>query len=176
MEHAKKYVLVDPQMYRPTMPEKSLGALDQVIQSTLNSDLPDDEKAKLYVSTLKRFKAYDKSAKPQPPKPNIESELAGAMPTTQQYKAKKLLRLIKDNPDIDWSDSGELIYKQSLIPKSHAADLFGDVFASKRAVDGPIGWEAFDEGLASSRVPSDFVKRRVVKGRKRKLQWSTPSA
>ena len=158
MEHAKKYVLVDPQMYRSTMPEKSLGVLDQVIHST-----------------LKRFKAYDKSAKPQPPKPNIESELAGAMPATQQYKAKKLLRLLKDNPDIDWSDSGELIYKQSLIPKSHAADLFGDVFSSKRAVDRPIGWEAFDEGLASSRVPTDFVKRRVVKGRKRKQQWLTPT-
>ena len=98
------------------------------------------------------------------------------MPTTQQYKAKKLLRLIKDNPDIDWFDSGELFYKQALIPKSHAADLFGDVFSSKRAFDGPIGYEAFDEGLASSRVPADFVKRRVVKGRKRKLQWSTPSA
>src|SRR5437867_11804438 len=116
MEHAKKYVLVDPQMYRPTMPEKSLGALDQMIQSTLNSDLPDDEKAKLYVSTLKRFKAYDKSGKPQPLKPNIESELAGAMPTTQQYKAKKLLRLLKDNPDIYLSDRGELIDKQYLLP------------------------------------------------------------
>ena len=81
MEHAKKYVLVDPQVYRPTMPEKSLSALDQVIQSMLNSELPDDEKAKLYVSTRKRFKAYDKSAKPQPPKPNIESELVGTMPT-----------------------------------------------------------------------------------------------
>src|SRR5437867_5708561 len=98
------------------------------------------------------------------------------MPTTQQYKAKKLLRLIKDNPDIDWSDTGELIYKQSLIPKSHAADLFGDVFTSKRPADGPIGWEAFDEGLVSSRVPSNLVKRRVVKPRKRRIQWSTPSS
>src|SRR6059036_3031801 len=131
MEHAKKYVLIDPQMYRPSMPEKSLSALDQVIQSTLNSDLADDEKAKLYVSTLKRFRAYENSAKPKPPKPNIESELAGAVPPTQQYKAKKLLRFIKGKPEIDWSDKGELIYKQSLIPKSHAADLFGDVLAAK---------------------------------------------
>ena len=168
MEHAKKYVLVDPQMYRPSMPEKSLSALDQVIRSTLDSDLPDDEKAKLYVSTLKRFKAYDKTAKP--PKPTIDSELIGAMPPNQQYKAKKLLRLIKDNPDIDWSDKGELIYKQSLIPKSHVADLFEDALSTKRPVDGPIGWEEFNEGL--DEVPSTLVKRRIPKQKRRsKQKW-----
>ena len=175
MEHAKKYVLVDPHMYRPTLPEKSLSALDHEIQATLNSQMPDDEKAKLYVSALKRFKAYDNSAKPPPPKLNIGSEISGVLPASQQYKAAKLLRLLKDNPDIDWSDKGELIYKQSLIPKSHASDLFGDVFSTKRPVDGPVGWESFDEGLESSQVPADLVKRRSVKTRKRKLKWSTPS-
>src|SRR6059036_287799 len=169
MEHAKKYVLMDPQMYRPSMPEKSLSALDQVIQSTLNSDLPDDEKAKLYVSTLKRFKAYDKSSKPAPPKPNIESELVGSLPPNQQYKAKKLVRLLKDNPDIDWSDKGELIYKQNLIPKSHASDLFEDALSSKRPVDGPIGWETFDEGLVN--VPSTLVKRRTPKQKRGRRKW-----
>src|SRR6267154_4823735 len=128
MEHAKKYVLFDPLMYRPTLPEKSLSALDHVIHAALNSQLPDDEKAKLYMSVLSRFKAHDK--KPQPPKLDLDSELADALPPNQQYKAKKLLRLIKDNPDIDWSDRGELIYKQSLIPKSHVTDLFGDIFSA----------------------------------------------
>ena len=59
MDHAKKYVLVDPQMYRPTMPEKSLSTLDSEIQKTLNSDMPDDQKVKFYVSTLKKFKTYN---------------------------------------------------------------------------------------------------------------------
>ena len=173
MEHAKKYVLVDPQVYRPFLPEKSLSILDHEIQATLNSGLPDDEKAKLYVSALKRFKAYDNSTKPPPPKLNLTTELADSLPPNQQYKAKKLLRLIKDNPDIDWSDKGELICKQSLIPKSHAADLFGDVFSAKKPVDGPLGWEAFDEGLDSSRVPADLVKRRVVKRKRSKQKWTT---
>ena len=78
MEHAKKYVLVDPQMYRPSLPEKSLSSLDHDIQSTLNSQLPDDEKVKMYLSALKKFKAYD--AKPPPQKINLSAELTGFLP------------------------------------------------------------------------------------------------
>jgi len=167
MEHAKKYVLVDPQMYRPSMPEKSLSELDKVIHQTLNSELPDDEKAKLYMAALHRFKAYD--AKPPPPKLNLESELANSLPPNQQYKAKKLLRLIKDNPDIDWKDTGELIYKQTTVPKSHVTDLFADALAPSRPTEGAIGWEEFDEGI--SQVPTTLVKKRTVKRKRGRQKW-----
>src|SRR6267154_2126436 len=167
MEHAKKYVLVDPLMYRPTLSEKSLSTLDREIHATLNSQLPDDEKAKLYMSVLNRFKAHDK--KPQPPKLNLGDELTGALPPNQQYKAKKLVRLIKDNPDIDWSDKGELIYKQSLVPKSHVSDLFGDIFATQKPVDAPIGWEAFDEGVKEF----PLIKRRLPKRKRGRPSWTT---
>jgi hypothetical protein len=163
MEHAKKFVLVDPQMYRPSLPEKSLSVLDHEIRTTLNSDLPDDQKAKLYSATLKKFKSYDNSTKPPEPKPSVETELTDSLPPILQYKAKKLLRLIKDNPDIDWTDKGELIYKQSLIPKSHVSDLFGDALAVKRSADGPIGWEEFDDVLDSSNVPHSLAKRHAKK-------------
>jgi hypothetical protein len=169
MDHAKKYVLVDPQMYRPTPPEKSLSSLDHEIQNTLNSDLPDDQKAKLYSATLMKFKVYDNSTKPSAPKPTIESELVGSLPPAQEYKAKKLLRLIKDNPDVDWSDKGELIYKQGIIPRSHVSDLFGDALSAKRPLEGAIGWEEFDDVLDSSKVPTTLVKRRIKnKGKSRK--------
>ena len=167
MEHAKKYVLVDPQMYRPSLPEKSLSELDKVIHQTLNSELPDDEKAKIYMSALHRFKAYD--AKPPPPKINLESELANTLSPNQQYKAKKLLRLIKDNPDIEWNDTGELIYKQTTVPKSHVTDLFADALAPTRPSEGAIGWEAFDEGI--SHVPTTLVKKRVVKHKRGRKKW-----
>jgi len=66
MEHAKKYVLVDPLMHQQTVPIQQqqqssaqseqtvikLGELDKDIQITLNSQLPDDEKAKLYMTAL----------------------------------------------------------------------------------------------------------------------------
>ncbi len=155
---ARKYVLVDPLMHRPSLAEKSLSELDKVIKSTLDSQLPDDEKAKLYVSALKRFRAYEDSTKPPPPKIDLEKELATALPPQQQYKAVKLLRLLKQNPDISWTNDGELIYRQKKVPKSHIADLFNDALAAKRPAQGAVGWEDFEDGLAD--VPETLVKKR----------------
>jgi len=180
MEHAKKYILVDPQMYRPSLPEKSLSGLDFEIKTILNNDLPDDEKAKMYSSALKKYKTYDNSTKIPEPKPTID--LTDTLPPNHQYKVKKLWRLVKDNPDIDWSDKGELIYKQSLIPNSHVSDLFSDALSTKRPVQGPIGWEEFDDVLDSSKVPTTLAKRRVVKrlAKKAKRQgepaWEIPDS
>lgn len=159
MEHAKKYMLVSPEMYRPSMPEKSLSNLDREMQTILNGDLPDDQKVKMYALTLKKYKTHENNTRPKP-KVNLIDELADSLPPSQQYKAKKLLRLVKDNPDIDWSDKGELIYKQSVIPQSHVSDLFGDALTTKRPVEGPVGWEAFDEVLDSSKVSTTLAKRR----------------
>jgi hypothetical protein len=180
MEHAKKYVLVDPQMYRPSLPEKSLSGLDLEIQTILKNELPDDQKAKMYSLALKKYKAYDNSTKIPEPKPMIDP--TEALPPNQQYKAKKLWRLIKDNPDIDWSDKGELIYKQSLIPDSHVSDLFGDVLSTKRPAEGATGWEEFDDVLDSSKVPTALAKRKAVKrlSKKTKRQgeptWEIPDS
>ena len=168
MEHAKKYVLVDPQIYRPSMPEKSLSTLDTEIQTILNGDSPDDQKAMLYTLTLKKFKAFDNNSKAPDTKITVEDKLVGELPPNQQYKANKLLRLIRDNPDIEWSDKGELIYKQSLVPNSHITDIFDDVFAIKKPVEGPPGWEEFDDALDSSKVPTNLVKRRIKKQKRPK--------
>ena len=95
---------------------------------------------------------------------------------------KKLWRLVKDNPDIDWSDKGELIYKQNLIPNSHVSDLFSDALSTKRPVQGPAGWEEFGDVLDTSEVPTTLAKRRVVKrlAKKAKRQgepaWGIPDS
>ena len=95
MDHAKKYVLVDPAMYRPSAalpiaapiavsvaPIATPSSLDKEIQQTLDSQLPDDEKAKLYISTLRRYKAYNQ--KPAPTKVNLETELSGSLPPSEE--------------------------------------------------------------------------------------------
>jgi hypothetical protein len=64
MENAKKMILVDPvrasQLYRPTIGDKKLSNLDENITKLLRSNLPADEKAKRYASSLKQLKYYDK--------------------------------------------------------------------------------------------------------------------
>ena len=180
MDHAKKYVLVDPQMYRPSLSEKSLSGLDREIRTILDNDMPDDEKAKLYTQTLKKYKTYDNNTKTPESKPAID--LTDTLPPSQQYKVKKLWRLVKDNPDIDWSNKGELIYRQRLIPNSHVSDLFSDALATKRPAEGAIGWEEFDDILDSSKVPTALAKRRTVKrlSKKPKRQgepaWEIPDS
>jgi hypothetical protein len=52
----KKMILIDPVMYKPTLGDKKLCLLDQEISDVLNSDLPDDEKAKRYLITLKGYR------------------------------------------------------------------------------------------------------------------------
>ena len=68
MDHTKKYVLVDPQMYRLSLPEKSISGLDLEIRTILDNDLADDQKAKMYSSVLKKYRTYDNSTRM--PKPN----------------------------------------------------------------------------------------------------------
>lgn len=167
MQHAKKYVLVDPNMYRPSMPEKSLSLLDSEIERTLSADIPDDVKAKLYTSTLKRFKAYDDTMKPQVEKKSLEAELLESMPATQQYKAKRIMRHLKDNPEASWTDKGELIYRQSTIPNSDIVDLVSDALKTKSIGEPPAGWEEFAKALKSSSAPEELVanikSRNIIK-------------
>lgn len=175
MEHAKKLVLVDPNMYRPTLPEKSLSRLDEEIRATLNSDLPDDEKAKQYAGILKKFRSYDTNTKPPATKKDIEAELIESLSPSIQHKAKRMMRFINKNPAVDWTEKGELIYKQSVIPNSNIVDLVDDALASKKPPEGPLAWESFDDVLETSNVPSSLVIRRVKKGKraKREQKWIT---
>ncbi len=88
MEHAKKYVLIDPQMHRQSMPEKLLNALDREIQSILHSDLPDDQKVNQYASALKRFRAYDDNTKPVESKISLDEELVDTLPRLSNIRPR----------------------------------------------------------------------------------------
>ena len=71
MEHTKKFVLVDPRFARPSMRDKALSGLDSDISSILESDEPDEIKARNYAATLSRFKNYS-TFKPIKRKPATE--------------------------------------------------------------------------------------------------------
>ena len=74
MDSAKKLLLVDPsctaQLYRLTTTDKKLTFLDLEIDDTLNIDLPDDLKAKRYLTLLKDYRKYDTL----PLKPSTEDD------------------------------------------------------------------------------------------------------
>ena len=73
MDNARKLLLVDPsraeQLYRLITTSKKLTLLDRHIFTTLNCNLPDDEKAKWYLSILKEYRKYE-----NPPEPDTRVE------------------------------------------------------------------------------------------------------
>lgn len=158
MEHARKLVLVDPRFARPSMREKTLSSLDYEIESVLSSDAPDDEKAKKYIQTLKRFKYYEEV--PTAPKKQIEKlepSVLQSLPLHQQHRAKRLLDHLKNNtPEVDFNEQGELIHRQSRIPKSNIVDLIDDVTRTKTTV-APVGWEELAASLRASKVSKELV-------------------
>lgn len=165
MEHAKKLMLVDPRLYRPTTKERTLTKLDTDIESTLNSDLPDDEKAKRYLETLHKFRAIDDfndSSKQLEKRNDIETEVIDSVPSTQQYKAKRLMNYFKKVPDIEWSEKGELIYRQHIIPNSHIIDLVSDILKKKTVGKNPEGWQEIVNILREANVPREFVPNAQV--------------
>src|SRR2546425_10091228 len=92
MEHAKKFVLVDPRFVRPSMRDKALSALDTDISNILNSNDSDEFKAKSYMSAASRFRSL--SAPPKPAKSAQQlpaaSQLPAAAPSLPSVSFKAL--------------------------------------------------------------------------------------
>jgi len=165
MDHVKKMILIDPKMYRPSMRDKSLSALDTEIDSILNSEIPHDEKAKRYNAILNKFRAHTNPTQAKTPViDQLEPEILKAVPPNQAYKAKRLLDHLKKQADVDWSTSGELIYRQRNIPDSNIIDLINDVLKTK-STEAPNGWEAFAKSLENA--PQELIgnteRRRFIR-------------
>ena len=56
MEYAKKMILVDPRIIEKltSARDKVLNSIENEMDTVLNSDIPDDKKAKLYAASAKR--------------------------------------------------------------------------------------------------------------------------
>jgi hypothetical protein len=161
MDHVKKFVLVDPAtlpaatqptLYKPTPVERKLSSLDADVSSVLNSDMPDDEKAKRYLLALRRYRHFESTAieKTDP----IEDILTSVKPDLR-IKAKRLLKQIK--PHIRWSEDNELVTdKNELVPDSNIAELLNEA-STKESTDDVIGLDEFAEALKRSGTPNHLI-------------------
>jgi hypothetical protein len=160
MDHVKKFVLVDPAtlpaatlqptLYRPI--DRKLSSLDADVSSVLNSDMPDDEKAKRYLFALRRYRHFE--AAPSEKTDPVEDILTSVKPDLR-IKAKRLLKQIK--PHIRWSDEGELVTDENeLVPDSNIAELLNEA-TSKESKDNVIGLEEFAKALKRSGTPNHLI-------------------
>jgi hypothetical protein len=186
MQHTKKLLLVDPNTLerersggneddslslnvRRSTASKALDALDDDIKNTLESNLPSDIKAKLYLASLHKFRAIDRErvhqrhllkreeAEEADKTKERESDLLASFPDSQRHLAKGIYRHLTQNPDVQFSNSGELIYRQSLVPRSHLIDLVQDVLKTKNQDPPPAGHNEFINALKDVNVPKTLV-------------------
>ena len=85
----------------------------------------------------------------------IEEEILDSVPKTMKTKAELLERKMKADPNIAWSEKGELKYKGETVRGSNVVDLVNDVLR-KRKYFNLQGWETFGETLVEANVPHEF--------------------
>ena len=152
---------------------KAMDSLDQKMRSILErEDLPTDEQLKHYDQSLTRYmNVYDEyrpraavsrvSTSPSAVieteiKDAIEEEILQSVPKTMKTKVELLVWKMKADPNIAWSDKGELTYRGETIRGSNVVDLVNDVLR-KRKYFNPQGWETFGEALREANVPQDLI-------------------
>ena len=108
MEYAKKMILVDPRIIEKltSARDKVLNNIENEMDTALNSDIPDDKKAKLYAASAKRhsiINAADKETEIQSDacQPSnttaVLNDIVTSMPTPHIRHAMKFAEFIQDN-------------------------------------------------------------------------------
>ena len=152
---------------------KDMDTLDKKMESILErEDLSTDERLKLYDQSFTRYLNVHDDYWPRPvvskvstsppavieteTKDAIEEEILESVPKTMKTKAELLVRKMKADPSIAWSEKGELKYKGETVRGSNVVDLVNDVLR-KRKYFNPQGWETFGEALREANVPQDLI-------------------
>ena len=177
MEHAKKMILVEPRQIeklKETMLDKTLSKLDGEIYEILHRNMADDEKAKHYSNSLSRYLNIDKpsvitkfESKPVDtiePKSetvkdskNVESIVLETVPKRWKAQASRLLTHINNNPDVNWSEKGELVLRNTTIPKTHVVDLVNDLLRKRTSTPSPFGWKPLADALKDYNIPHELI-------------------
>ena len=168
-----------------SMAERAMVRLDNAMEDILNrQDVPEDAKVKLYQQVLQRHLTYDDKREPakvqlvvkRPALPSamgelekeplatqkenemdsIEEEIVESAPKNAKSKVQLLLKRMKQDPNLGWTERGELMVNGSVIPNTQINDLVQDVLRKRKNYQ-PRGWETFARALAENNVPQDLV-------------------
>src|SRR5688572_28399856 len=171
---------------KESMLNKTLSKLDGEIYDILHRNIADDEKAKLYSNSLSRYLNIDKpnvvsttlksedvtasdvvaatatattasEKASESDSKNVESLVLETVPKKWKSQASRLLTHIKNNPDVTWSEKGELVLKNTTIPKTHAVDLVNDLLRKRTSTSSPSGWKQLANALKDYNIPHELI-------------------
>jgi hypothetical protein len=123
-----------------------MDTLDKKMESILErEDLSTDERLKLYDQSFTQYLNVHDDHRPRPvvsrmstsPPAVIETETTDAIeeeivPKTMKTKAELLVRKMEADPNIAWSEKGELKYKEETVRGSNVVDLVNDVLRKRK--------------------------------------------
>src|ERR1700733_14651075 len=164
MEYAKKMVLVEPRQiekWKETMTDKTLSKLDGEMYDTLHRNGAEDEKAKIYSNSLRRYlninkpdieKKFEWEDKPEEEEVTnpIDSLVLETVPKKWKTHASKLLSHLKSNAKVNWSAKGELVVNDKIIPNSNIVDVVNDLMRKRSSMTAPTGWSELAKVLKDS--------------------------
>lgn len=151
------------------------------------SSLPDHQKVKLLSELIKRYhKVIHIPPKPVPvtvmpdrdnadssTTPDLNSELKkdpvinqieiSVPPSYKKFVPELLSSLKKIN--YNWTENGELIIDNKVIPYTHVADLLAYIARNRKDDAIPIGFGEFWDEVKKANIPNEFINRKTLKKR-----------
>ena len=98
-----------------------------------------------------------------PPPPPTDFDISANMPARWLGRAKTLYDKLNTIPELKWSDKGEMICNDQLIPGSNVVDLV-HTFAKpgRRGAAKPMGWHEFGRALLANNVPRTIITNKQL--------------
>ena len=188
MEHARKMAIIPQSLVASLMNQQLLGnqgtaylgELDGQMKSIMDDrNTPSDIKAKRYGQVLHKFlemrgNELKEASQVHFAEQNIPTPTTATVPNSREdvlrtvsakYKnrAKVLFDHVQDNPDLNWNETGQLVYKGSTIPRSNLADLLNQFSRpGNRLEKGFPGWKEFAQALHQHNAPRTAVGNRIL--------------
>ena len=160
-----------PPTVRQTPAERQLSRLDTEMKRILDDGAtPDEVKVKLYGHALHQFnQIHENASKPIPielaEKPGRGGRstelLLRHMPERKTENASALLAFLKEHPEIQWNERGEIMDKGDVIRGSNIADIFN--YTVREMKHEPRGWSHFYEQLLNGNVPQLAIGNSIVR-------------
>lgn len=161
--------------YAPSVPaRKQLSLLDSKMKSILEDEsISDEVKLKNYYNTLRRFGAIEENALQTPPIPvkvhedsgekiqsSDEINVINSVPKLYRPQARLLLQFLRENKDISWNKSREMLYKGRRIPSSNLYDLVSDFSRNSKSQNPASGWKELATALKEQNIPARAIGNR----------------
>jgi hypothetical protein len=173
---------------RPQPYANAVSSLDREMVSLLqDSTLDPGERAQIYQQLLRRYLTFQRARPTDSPLPtpsplhnpspmastfspnppftfrgddDVEKEIFHTVPRKFDETTNLLIERMKENRDIlSWAPTGELIYKNKMIPNTNIVELVGDLVQPKKKTT-LTGIDTIRQGLEEIDFPRDVLPKR----------------